>query len=92
MEAAGIDKGNGKILKDGAKILAESISEIFSLSITSRIFPNDFKVVNLKPIFKKGKKIDPSTYFIVTVNFRIFEKVIHDQTNEFIKKGNLLHY
>lgn len=73
MEAAGIDKGNGKILKDGAKIPAESISEIFSLSITSRIFPNDFKVVNLKPIFKKGKKIDPSYCRPISLSLSISE-------------------
>ena len=71
MKAAGIDKAPGKILKDGAKILAKSISEIFSLSITSRIFPNDFKVVNLKPIFKKGKKIDPSYYRPISLSLSI---------------------
>ena len=71
MKAAGIGKAPGKYLKDGAKILAKSISEIFSLSITSRIFPNDFKVVNLKPIFKKGKKIDPSYYRPISLSLSI---------------------
>ena len=51
-KAAGIDKLSGKFLKDGAEILAKPQSEI-----TSRTFPNVCKVENLKPIFKKGKKM-----------------------------------
>ena len=61
-KAAGIDNLSGKFLKDGAEILARQLSEIRSLSITSRAFPIACKVAKLKPIFKKGKKTDSSNY------------------------------
>ena len=95
LKASGIDKFPGKILKDGAEILAKSIAEICNLPITSRTFSIAYKVVKLKPIFKKGKKNCPillQTYFIVTISFKIFERILHDQANELIKENNLLHY
>ena len=61
-QAPGISKLPGRFLKDGAKILSKPISEIYSLSISHGIFPNTCEVAKLKPIFKKGKKVDPSNY------------------------------
>ena len=59
---AGIDNLSGKCLKDRAEILARPLSKIRNLSITSRMFSNAGKFSRLKPIFKKGKKTDPSNY------------------------------
>ena len=61
-EAAGIDELPGRFLKDCAEILSDPNSAILKLSIPHGIFPNDCKVAKLKPIFKKGKKVDPSKY------------------------------
>ena len=65
-KAAGIDNLSGKILKNGAEILANPLSEIFNLSVTSRAYPNAYKVAKLKPIFKKGKNTDPSNYRLIS--------------------------
>ena len=59
-KAAGVDKLSGRFLKGGANILAKPISTLCNLSISQGVFPNAYKVVKLKPIFKKGKKTDPS--------------------------------
>ena len=59
---AGVDKLSGRFLKDGANILAKSIFTLCNLSISLGVFPNASKVAKLKPIFKKGKKTDPSNY------------------------------
>ena len=93
-KAAGIDNLSGKFLKDGAEILAKPLSEICNLSITSRTFPNACKVAKLKPIFKKGKKTDPSNYrpiSLLPLISKVLERVIHDQTNAFLKGNNLLY-
>ena len=73
-KAAGIDNLPGNFLKDGAEILGKSLIEICNLSFASRTFPNACKVEKLKPIFMKGKKTDPSNYFLVTINFKTFRK------------------
>ena len=63
LKAAVIDNFSGKLLEDGAEILAKPITKICSLSITSVTFPNVCRVSELKSIFKKGKKTNSSTNF-----------------------------
>ena len=52
-----IDKLPGRFLKDGAKILSKSISEICNLSISQGIFSNACKVAKLKAILGKAKRL-----------------------------------
>ena len=93
-KAACIDKLPGRFLKDGAEILSKPVSEICNLSISHGIFPNACKVVKLKPIFKKGKNVDPSNYrpiSLLPLISKIIEKVVHDQTHEFLSDNKILY-
>ena len=93
-KAAGVDKLSGRFLKDGANILAKPISTPCNLSISQGVFPNACKVVKLKPIFKKGKKTDPSNYRPISLLpsiSKIIERVIHDQTNGFLSDEDILY-
>ena len=47
------------MLKDGAEILAEPISQIFNLSLCLK-FPEGCKTAKVRPIFKKGKNTEPN--------------------------------
>ena len=52
------------------------------------------KTVKLKPLYKKDKKTDPKNYrpiSLLPVISKILEKVIHDQTMEFVTKKNILY-
>ena len=94
-KAAGIDKLSGTFLKDGADILAKPVSPLCNLSISWGVFPSACKVVKLKPIFKKGKKTDPSNYrpiSLLHVISKIIEKVVHEQTNTFLSDKNTYNY
>ena len=85
---AGTDNLSGKFLKDGADILARTLSKIWNLSITYR------KVAKLWPIFRKGKKTDPFNYKPISLLLlisKILERVIQDKTNTFLKENNLLY-
>ena len=93
-KASGIDKLPGRFLKDGAKILSKPITEMYNLSISHGIFPNACKVAKLKPIFKKGKKVDPSNcrpILLLPLISKITEKVVHNQTNEFLSANKILY-
>ena len=61
-KASGIDKLPGMFLNDDTNILPKPITEMYNLSISHGIFPNACKVAKLKPIFRKGKKVEPSNY------------------------------
>ena len=45
-KAVGIDNLGGRFLRDGAKVLAKSITELFNLSIEKSIFPDACKIEN----------------------------------------------
>ena len=48
------------MLKDGAEILAEPVSQIVNMSLGSK-FPEGCKIAKLRPIFKKGKNTEPKS-------------------------------
>ena len=82
-KAVGIDNLGGRFLRDGAKILAKSITELCNLSIERSIFPDECKIAKLKPLYKKGSKIEPKNYrpiSLLPLVSKIFEKVVHSQT------------
>ena len=93
-KAAGLDNLSGKFLKDWATVLAKLISQICNLSIKCSIFPFDCKIEKLKPPFKKGSKTAPQSYrhiSLLPLVSKIIEKVIHDQTQSFLDKDNIIY-
>ena len=56
--------------------------------------PDECKIAKLQPLYKKGKKTDPKNYrptSLLPVISKILEKVIHDQTMEFVTIKNILY-
>ena len=93
-KAAGIDNLSGKFLKDGADILARPISQLCNLSIKLNLFPRSCKIAKVKPLFKKGSKTDPENYgpnSLLPILSKIIERIIHDQTQEFLSKNKILY-
>ena len=90
-KAAGVDNLPGRFLKDGAVILAKPVAKIFNLS---KIFPDSCKLAKLKPIFKKGSRMDPSNYrpiSLLPLISKIFEKIVHDQMIDYLAQCNILY-
>ena len=94
IKATGLDNLSGKFLKDGATVLAKPISQICNLSIKYSIFPSDCKIAKLKPLFKKGLKTDLQNYrptSLLPLVSKIIEKFIHDQTQSFLDKNDVIY-
>ena len=88
-KATGTDNLSDRFLKDGSKVLATPITQICNLSIKLSTVPDECKIAKLKPFYKIGKKTDPKNYrpvSLLPVISKIHEKVIHDQTMEFVTK------
>ena len=93
-KAPGVDNLPGRFLKDGAVILAKPVTERCNLSIKSKNFPNPCKLAKLKPIFKKGSRMDPSNYnpiSLLPLISKIFEKIVHDQMIEYLAQYKILY-
>ena len=93
-KAAGIDNLSGKFLKDDAHVLARPISQLCNLSIKLNSFPRSCKIAKVKPLFKRGSKMDPQNYrpiSLLPLLSKIIERIVHDQTEEFLSKNKLLY-
>ena len=90
-KAVGIDNFGGKFLRDG---VAKSITELFNLSIEKSIFPDARKIAKLKPLYKKGSKLEPKNYrpiSLLPIVSKIFEGIIHSQTQSYLDKHKILY-
>ena len=90
---AGLDNIPSRLLKMAGNIIAPSLTQIFIKSINTGIFPTEWKLARVTPIFKKGKRDDPNNYrpiSIIPTAAKIFEKIIYDQLCDYLKDNNLL--
>ena len=93
-KSAGIDNLTGKFLKEGAPVLASPITDLVNLSISLSLFPDDCKIAKLKPLYKKEAKTKPKNYrpiSLLPLLSKIIDKIIHNQTQEFLGKNNILY-
>ena len=52
----------GRLLKEGAPWLSESLVALFNQSLKSGQLPSDWTSANVTPVHKKGSKHDPKSY------------------------------
>ena len=93
-KAAGTDGLSGTFLKYDAKLLSKPITDLINLSISLSAFPESCKVAKLKPLFKKGSKLEPKNFrpiSLLPLISKVLEKVIHDQTQNFLTDNSILY-
>ena len=90
---AGPDGIPNFFLKAGLPILAESLCDIFNLSLATGVFPDCWKVARVAPIFKNGEQNDRSNYRPISVLpflSRVFKKLFYNQLYEYLDKNKHL--
>ena len=69
-------------------------SQIGNLSVIQGAVPDDLKSARVVPFFKKNDKTEVSNYrpvYILCVLFKILEKIIIDQAQEYLTSNKLLY-
>ena len=61
-KANNLDNISCKLIKEAAPIIAESFSDIFNKSITSGIFPSEWKKAKVVPVHKGKERDDMNNY------------------------------
>ena len=92
-KATGLDGIPCKLLKLAADIVGPSLANIFRCSIDTCIFPREWKLAKVIPIFKKGQKNDLNNYrpiSLLPAVSKIFERLIHNQFYEYLNANQLL--
>ena len=88
----GLDGITSEILKIGAEVLVIPLTWIINTSITTGIFPEEWKISKIIPLFKKGNRRTTKNYrpvALLSVAGMILEKIIAMQIEEFFERNNL---
>jgi hypothetical protein len=91
--AAGPDGIGPGLLIELSNELAPVLTAIFNKSLTTGEVPADWKVANVTPIFKKGKRTAPENYrpvSLTSVCCKLLESVIKDKIMGHLKKHKLI--
>ena len=92
-QGSGLDGISNFFLKVGMPALAGSLSELFSMSMSLGLFPDDWKIARVAPIYKDGSQDENSNYrpiSVLPIISRLFEKLVYDQVYGFLNMNKLL--
>ena len=92
-KAPGPDNIYARVLVECSESIAEVLTDIFQLSLTTGIVPSDWKRANVVPIFKQGNRQDPGNYrpvSLTSVVGKILESIIKEGITSYIEEKKIL--
>ena len=93
-KSTGIDNIQAKFLKDGAHEIKGVITHIINVSIVTNTVPDELKFAKVKPLFKKGSRLDVGNYrpvSILCIVSKILERAVLVQLEKHLNENNLLY-
>ena len=95
-KSAGADALHPRVLRELAGVIAGPLARLYECSWCSGQVPDDWKIANMVPIFKKGKREDPGNYRPVSLTSilgKLFEKILKEHicdepASGMMRKGN----
>ena len=92
-KAYGIDRILGMFLKDGVELFTEPLCKIINLSLSSK-FPLMCKTAKVKPLYEKGKNMEPKNYrpvSLLPILSKIIGRVVYNQLIDHLEKHDILY-
>eukprot|EP00061_Rhincodon_typus_P016801 g45200.t1 len=83
-----LDRLHPRVLKEIAEEIVEALVEIFQKSLESRRLPEDWKMANVMPLLKKGRRLKTGNYRSVSLTSIVgksLESIIEDEIAEYLE-------
>jgi hypothetical protein len=95
-KSTGLNGIPARFLKDAAPIIKIPITFLINQSISEETVPDELKIAKVKPLFKKGDRLNPENYrpvSILNIVSKILEKAIYiyKQLESFLINNNILY-
>ena len=93
-KASGPDMISHKMLKECVKSVSYPLHILFTRSFEESVFPDQWKIAQVMPIFKKGDKAIASNYRPVSLLSccgKLFERIIFKYTFNYLLENNLIY-
>ena len=84
---------SARILKLAAPMIAGSLSALFNVCLTEGVFPDDWKLADVYPVFKSGDSHLLTNYrpiSVLSILAKVFESLVHQQIYSYFSSNNLL--
>jgi hypothetical protein len=89
---AGYDDIPESLVKHCIQLIKKPLAHIYNASFNSGVFPDEWKTVKLKPLYKKGDRHDMNNYrpiSIISVFAKLLERVMYNRLKYFFHKHNI---
>jgi hypothetical protein len=92
-KAMGRDKVSPMVLKSCAKEWAKALQIIFNKSYNESEVPEEWRMANITPLFKKGSKLEAVNYrpvSLTSVCCKLMEGIVRDELMEYFYENKLI--
>ena len=92
-KSPGPDGVHPKVLKELSAVLAKPLAIIFNKSFESGCLPNEWKIANVIPIFKKGNRHSPANYrpvSLTSIVCKVMERIIREHMLSHMLENKLM--
>jgi hypothetical protein len=85
-KATGPDMLNPRLLKEASSILKYPLCKLFNLSLSSSIFPTEWKFANVTPVFKKDSPCNIENYRPISLSSigKIMERCVYKYIHSYL--------
>ena len=76
-----------KILKESRECCSDILQKLFNNTLSNKEFPDELKLADVTPIYKKDDPNKSKNYrpvSVLPVVSKVFEKIMHDQISQYI--------
>ncbi|XP_059806496.1 protein shisa-4 isoform X1 [Hypanus sabinus] len=92
-KSPGPDRVFPRTLKETSVEIAGSLADIFKMSVSTGEVPEDWRIIRVVPLFKKGSKSNPGNYRPVSLTLlvgKFLEGVLRDRIYKYLDRHGLI--